>query len=126
MLRSRGISNVRIWPRGVDLELFGSHRRSRIRRLSWGVEVAPQSSREVGDAKTGLPKGIVAPLTPPPSPDLLPADEQQRRFESVVVLYVGRMYVTLLIYQPRGNISIVTSTDPTRRISCCLYKHLNI
>jgi glycosyltransferase involved in cell wall biosynthesis len=93
MLRSRGVPNVRIWPRGVDLEIFGPHRRSHTRRRSWRIETAPQGSGDACDAKMALPKGIVAPLTPPPSPDLLPADEQQRRSESAVVLYVGRMYV---------------------------------
>ena len=127
MLRSRGIPNVRIWPRGVDLELFGPHRRNRIRRQSWGVEIAPQSFEEVevGNVKVALPEGIVAPLTPPPSPDLLPADEQHRRSESVVVLYVGRVYVSSLLssFHASENISMCHSTVPMRRTSCCLYKH---
>ncbi|KAF8322514.1 UDP-Glycosyltransferase/glycogen phosphorylase, partial [Clavulina sp. PMI_390] len=35
MLRSRGITSVRLWPRGVDLEMFGPHRRSHLRRVKW-------------------------------------------------------------------------------------------
>lgn len=105
MLRSRGISNVRIWPRGVDLELFGPHRRSHMRRQSWGVQyvhrtandqilIEEDNETEENNKKASeleLANGFIAPLTPPPSPDLLPADEVQRRNESVVVLYVGRV-----------------------------------
>jgi len=93
-LKSRGISTVRIWSRGVDLSLFGPHRRSSRRRASWGVDVLPDRQYLYGfssDVAKMLPEGVIAPLTPPPSPDLVPAEVQQRMNEGIVVLYVGRI-----------------------------------
>lgn len=87
MLRARGIARVRIWPRGIDTKLFGPHRRSATRRALWRVERAEQAHNDGLDTKNGM-AGLP---TPPPSPDLLPAEEQQRRLESTVVLYVGRL-----------------------------------
>lgn len=82
MLRSRGIDNVRIWARGVDIELFGPHRRSAARRMAWGVKGLPDN----------LPKDMVLPPTPPPSPEFLPVGKVSRQISSMVVLYVGRVY----------------------------------
>lgn len=77
------------------MKLFGPHRRSSGRRMKWGVErivsggdTAYDERREAEEADS---KGLGGLLTPPPSPDLLPADEVKRRQESTVVLYVGRM-----------------------------------
>lgn len=97
MLRSRGVKNVRIWARGIDLELFGPHRRSRSRREAWGVAL---SDTEAQDRLSGsrstvdqlLPAHIIPPFTPPPSPDLLPVREETiAAHERPVVLYVGRV-----------------------------------
>lgn len=82
MLRSRGVENVRIWARGVDLELFGTHRRSAARREAWGVRTIGEDS---------IPKGMVFPLTPPPSPEFLPVGKVSTQTDSMVILYVGRM-----------------------------------
>ncbi|KAG8750475.1 hypothetical protein FRC11_010364, partial [Ceratobasidium sp. 423] len=61
MLMHKGIQNIRIWPRGVDLNAFGSHKRCPELRAEWGVK-ASVGRCDQWTNKRGYP------LTPPPSP----------------------------------------------------------
>lgn len=92
MLQGRGVDNVRIWSRGVDLELFGPHRRNPSRRERWGIKICARTEPE-GSLAGFIPKNTVLPLTPPPSPDLLPVGDDPESDNELAVLYVGRMYV---------------------------------
>ncbi|KAG8712987.1 hypothetical protein FRC08_013829 [Ceratobasidium sp. 394] len=85
MLMRKGIRNARIWPRGVDLDMFGPHRRCSAARAAWGIEYfsAPPFTREANSAK-GL-------LTPPPSPTPLDKHTSTPWKERCVILYVGRL-----------------------------------
>ncbi|KAG8700553.1 hypothetical protein FRC09_005890 [Ceratobasidium sp. 395] len=85
MLMRKGVQNTRVWPRGIDLDMFGPHRRCYTTRRAWGVEsvLVPTCTVTPGDAKS-LP-------TPPPSP--APSDEQEFLLwkDRCVILYVGRL-----------------------------------
>ncbi|KAG8752648.1 hypothetical protein FRC12_011848 [Ceratobasidium sp. 428] len=85
MLMRKGVQNTRVWPRGIDLDMFGPHRRCYTTRRAWGVESVsvPTCTVTPGDAKS-LP-------TPPPSP--APSDEQEFLLwkDRCVILYVGRL-----------------------------------
>ena len=80
MLASRGIGNggrtLRIWPSGVDTEIFSPQKRQVALRRKWG-----KSSCEDWRDLAPLP-------TPPPSPSMPPADLE---IERCMILYVGRM-----------------------------------
>jgi hypothetical protein len=83
MLMQKGVCNIRIWPRGVDLNLFGPHRRRSTVRQAWGVRPS------LGRCDQGA-NHQVYPLTPPPSPTLLECNYRSRS-EQCVILYVGRL-----------------------------------
>ncbi|KAH7341396.1 hypothetical protein B0J17DRAFT_542044, partial [Rhizoctonia solani] len=42
MLMHKGIQNTRIWPRGVDLNAFGPHKRCLKLRGEWGIKNSPE------------------------------------------------------------------------------------
>src|SRR5260370_27665596 len=93
MLNQRGISSIRIWSRGVDLQAFGPHRRSEDRRHEWGIEKPGSKKRLQNYVQKSLEGGLIAPITPPPSPPFGPIDRVSdgMRNHDIVILYVGRM-----------------------------------
>lgn len=115
MLHSQNFHNVRIWPRGVDLSQFGPSKRSSRLRASWGVGDAPRSKTsmvkypvDVGMHWQGRKASL--PMTPPMTPEVYAqgdhtsdtVDEPEAIgsdfIERVVLLYVGRMYVTIAYF----------------------------
>jgi hypothetical protein len=84
MLMRKGIRNTRIWPRGVDLDMFGPHRRCSMVRQAWGIEY----SLTCRVCRTDT---TMYPLTPPPSPTPSEADASPPWKERCVILYVGRL-----------------------------------
>lgn len=84
LLSERGFKNTRIWPRGVDHDVFAPVRRSHCVRKSYGIPGAAISSTVVASLPTSSTSerrattGGSGPLEDP-----------------VVVLSVGRMYVRL-------------------------------
>ncbi|CAE6506630.1 unnamed protein product [Rhizoctonia solani] len=84
MLMHKGIQNIRIWPRGVDLNSFSPHKRCLELRREWGIK--GYSSRS--DQWTNR-RGY--PLTPPPSP--IPSEENGHTHWNTecVILYTGRL-----------------------------------
>lgn len=72
MLERNSFSDVRLWPRGVDLEQFGPSNRSQALRESWGVAPAPAPARAPPSpiAAKKLQDGL--PPTPPMSPIVAP------------------------------------------------------
>lgn len=112
MLHSQNFQNVRLWPRGVDLSQFGSHRRSTKLRASWQVGPAPNSalpstskatparSIDAGTHWQGRKASLGLPMTPPMTPEVYAAGGvvaepqpaiEETLAERVVLLYVGRM-----------------------------------
>jgi hypothetical protein len=105
MLESQQFDNVRLWPRGVDLEQFGPRKRSAKLRASWGVGDVPRNPcySKVQPVDTGLHwqgRKASLPMTPPMTPEVIafngpPSRESSsygyRLDERVVLLYVGRM-----------------------------------
>jgi hypothetical protein len=110
MLESQRFQNVRLWPRGVDLEQFGPSKRSTKLRASWGVGEVPRSvpvsvsKDRVADA--GLHwqgRKVSMPMTPPMTPEVVAftsansaggLSEEPSSYgleQRVVLLYVGRM-----------------------------------
>lgn len=83
MLMQKGIRNTRIWPRGVDLAMFGPDKRCHAIREIWGASFVCRSTRQ--------PDPKRYPLTPPPSPDPLEDYEFQPWKERCVILYAGRL-----------------------------------
>lgn len=74
MLERNAFSDVRLWPRGVDLEQFGPSNRSQTLRDIWGVAPAPIAVAPLPPSPVALKKlahGL--PPTPPMSPVVAPA-----------------------------------------------------
>lgn len=72
MLERNAFSDVRLWPRGVDLEQFGPSNRSQTLRDIWGVGPAPIAPLPPSPvALKKLAHGL--PPTPPMSPVVVPA-----------------------------------------------------
>ncbi|CAE6532886.1 unnamed protein product [Rhizoctonia solani] len=83
VLMHQGLQNMRIWPRGVDLDAFGPHRRCLEIRREWGIKGSPGRC----DLSTNK-RGYL--LTPPPSPT--PSKGSHAYWNEVcVILYVGRL-----------------------------------
>lgn len=133
MLESQSFSNVRLWPRGVDLSQFGPLKRCNKMRELWGIGEAPgrvsvdlTNSKVVGVHHSGRKTSL--PLTPPASPIVVPAGDvgQTQPFTAepmainsapsrVCLLYVGRVsweknlvlllhaYGRLSAYLPTGS-----------------------
>lgn len=93
MLDERGFSNTRLWPRGVDLDVFTPTRRSRHIRELYGVDY-PETEIEMKPESN-------------PSPTVrggaYPSDD------NVVILSVGRMYL-LPIYLSHAVLIYVASS----------------
>lgn len=73
MLERNAFSDVRLWPRGVDLEQFGPSNRSQDLRDRWGVSPAPTpipATPVVSKKLTGTDSRF--PPTPPLSPVVAP------------------------------------------------------
>lgn len=71
MLERNAFSDVRLWPRGVDLEQFGPSNRSQTLRDIWGVGPAPVPLPPSPISLKKLAHGL--PPTPPMSPVVAPA-----------------------------------------------------
>ncbi|KDN48555.1 hypothetical protein RSAG8_02542, partial [Rhizoctonia solani AG-8 WAC10335] len=84
MLMHNWIQNMRIWPRGVDLNAFGPHKRCLELRGEWGIKGCPgrydQWTNKIG-----------YPLTPPPSPTPSEGGSHVYWNEECVILYAGRL-----------------------------------
>lgn len=71
MLESQSFSDVRLWPRGVDLSQFGPYQRSTKMRELWGVGRAPAAPLPAKAVTSGVHhsgRKTSLPLTPPASP----------------------------------------------------------
>ncbi|CAE6465651.1 unnamed protein product [Rhizoctonia solani] len=84
MLMHKGIHNTRIWPRGVDLNAFGPHKRCLKLRGEWGIKDFPGRCDQWTN-KSGYP------LTPPPSPTTSAEGSNAYWNEGCVILYAGRL-----------------------------------
>lgn len=76
MLERNAFSDVRLWPRGVDLEQFGPSNRSQTLRDIWGVGPAPVPPAPVSQPTSPISLKKLAhglPPTPPMSPIVAPA-----------------------------------------------------
>ncbi|GAA5858907.1 hypothetical protein JCM1840_006612 [Sporobolomyces johnsonii] len=129
MLEEQKFENVRIWPRGVDVDLFRPEARDFTLRQSWGVE--PQSLDEdrpsprlvATDRRSSLDNLPTLSL-PPPYSSLQPSSTASgvpHPGSKLVVLYVGRISweknLRLLIEAFRG----LQEPDPaTGRPACQL------
>lgn len=108
MLESQSFSDVRLWPRGVDLSQFGPSKRSASMRALWGVGEAPVANAApmfVAKFNTGIHhsgRKTSLPLTPPASPIVTAAEQTTAEPEPmstshdafpsrIVLLYVGRV-----------------------------------
>jgi hypothetical protein len=89
MLQGHGFDNTRIWPRGVDLNVFTPLRRSHTIRESWGV---PTTEKDLGaNLPDKFPTIVSSPSLPPPcrwpiTGEISPSND------TVVILSVSRMY----------------------------------
>jgi len=129
-----GFTNLRIWPRGVDLIVFSPLKRSSSIRERLGARSTPPQSSEMSSLTLGdafirpfsppprtrsLPGQLKPsgwpqfPLTPPHSPPLSPVEE-----DLVVILYVGRLSyeknLQLLVDAFAQLVTRLTPDDPTR------------
>jgi glycosyltransferase involved in cell wall biosynthesis len=102
MLDERGFSNTRLWPRGVDLDVFTPTRRSRHIRELYGVDY-PETENEMKPESnpSTIPQGISSP--PTVRGGAYPSDG------NVVILSVGRMYL-LPIYLSHAVLIYVASS----------------
>jgi len=114
MLESQAFSDVRLWPRGVDLSQFGPSKRSAEMRALWGVSEAPGAPARIAEKKPASPvsaggihhsgRKTSLPLTPPASPVVMAASDDDNDTvhaepecitpglpSRVVLLYVGRI-----------------------------------
>ncbi|KEP50203.1 group 1 family glycosyltransferase [Rhizoctonia solani 123E] len=83
VLMHQGLHNMRIWPRGVDLDAFGPHKRCLELRREWGIKGSPGRC----DLSTNK-RGYL--LTPPPSPT--PSKGSHAYWNDLcVILYAGRL-----------------------------------
>ncbi|GAA5991230.1 hypothetical protein JCM10908_006596 [Rhodotorula pacifica] len=97
MLEQQGFENLRIWPRGVDVELFRPEARDYTLRQSWGAEPQdldsdrPSPRVTAADARRSIDD--LPPLSlPPPYSVLAPPTTFSAAGQSkLVVLYVGRI-----------------------------------
>ena len=80
----KDINNTRIWPRGVDLGMFGPNKRCHFMRETWGTKLF--MSRPIRQ-----PELKRYPLTPPPSPNPREDFDFQPWKERCVILYAGRL-----------------------------------
>jgi glycosyltransferase involved in cell wall biosynthesis len=87
MLQERGVGNTRLWPRGVDLDVFNPAKRSTRIRQSYGV-VHPETMIEMNSKSQRIPLGVSSPASMPVYGEVSASDD------SVVILSVGRMYVS--------------------------------
>lgn len=92
MLEQNAFGDVRLWPRGVDLEQFGPRNRSQVLRDRWGVAPAPIPPPAAVTTKPGADDK--APPTPPMSPVETPVASLSSVADgrpNLVLLYVGRL-----------------------------------
>jgi hypothetical protein len=89
MLQERGFGDTRLWPRGVDLDVFTPAKRSTRIRQSYGV-VYPET-----DISMNLKSqhSAISPLTLSSAASVPVYGEVRPSDDSVVILSVGRMYV---------------------------------
>ncbi|CAE6534093.1 unnamed protein product [Rhizoctonia solani] len=110
MLMHKGIQNIRIWPRGIDLNAFGPHKRCSELRAEWGIKTAAGRCDQWTN-KRGYP------LTPPPSPT--PSQEGSYTYwnEQCVILYAGRLSyeknLRFLIDSYRSLLDMLGESAPT-------------
>ncbi|GAA5832402.1 hypothetical protein JCM11251_006441 [Rhodosporidiobolus azoricus] len=126
MLGEQGFENVRLWPRGVDVDLFRPSARDFALRQSWGVELpdldanrpSPRMQPACRTSFDDLPPLYLPPpysASAPPVPSTAPSPTK------VVVLYVGRISweknLRLLIESARG---LQQPDEATGRPACQL------
>ncbi|BGP01503.1 Glycosyl transferase group 1 [Rhodotorula toruloides ATCC 204091] len=112
MLEQQGFQNLRIWPRGVDVEMFRPEARDYALRQRWGVEPqdldADRPSPRVHASDNRIPCEELPPLNLPPPYSAQPAAStfSATSPSKLVVLYVGRISweknLRLLIEAYRG------------------------
>ncbi|GAA6003698.1 hypothetical protein JCM10207_003552 [Rhodosporidiobolus poonsookiae] len=116
MLGEHGFENTRLWPRGVDVDLFRPSARDFALRQSWGVEPLDldedrPSPRLAGSSDVRLSTDDLPPLHLPPPYSAQPASTPSFSIPTssaskLVVLYVGRISweknLRLLIEALRG------------------------
>ncbi|KAJ1307941.1 hypothetical protein OPQ81_002018 [Rhizoctonia solani] len=112
MLMHKGIRNIRIWPRGIDLNAFGPHKRCFELRGEWGIKAFHgRWDQWANRNKRGYP------LTPPPSPSTPEEDNYAYSSEQCVILYVGRLSyeknLRFLIDSYRSLLDILGESTPT-------------
>ncbi|BGP41554.1 hypothetical protein JCM10450v2_005600 [Rhodotorula kratochvilovae] len=99
MLGEHGIENVRLWPRGVDVDLFRPAARDYALRQSWGVEPPdldcdrPSPRLLASEPRTSLSADELPPLALPPPYTAHPAAPAfgGTSPSKLAVLYVGRI-----------------------------------
>ncbi|KAG0658687.1 hypothetical protein C6P46_005683 [Rhodotorula mucilaginosa] len=97
MLEQQGFENLRIWPRGVDVDLFRPEARDYTLRQSWGAEPqhldVDRPSPRILAADARRSADDLPPLSlPPPYSALAPPTTFSATGPSkLVVLYVGRI-----------------------------------
>lgn len=85
MLHAHSFKNVRMWPRGINLDQFTPSKRSAARRRSWGIaDAAPKTS------------SLHLPDTPPATPDVVASigaasAQTQVSGGRLVAVYAGRV-----------------------------------
>ncbi|GAA5904190.1 hypothetical protein JCM6882_003972 [Rhodosporidiobolus microsporus] len=130
MLADQGFENVRLWPRGVDVDLFRPSARDFALRQTWGAEPLdldedrPSPRIQASDtARRSSSFDDLPPLHLPPPYSAQPAPTATTAFSSskVVVLYVGRISweknLRLLIEAFRG---LQQPDEATGRPACQL------
>lgn len=91
MLHAHSFKDVRLWPRGINLDQFSPMKRSNLRRRSWGIWEAPSIPITSG----------FTPDTPPATPEMVAADTRDSGVGSasgsapanarLVAFYAGRI-----------------------------------
>ncbi|GEM08636.1 glycosyl transferase group 1 [Rhodotorula toruloides] len=97
MLEQHGFQNLRIWPRGVDVEMFRPEARDYALRQCWGVEPqdldAERPSPRIHASDNRIPYDELPPLNLPPPYSAQPNTStfSATSPSKLVVLYVGRI-----------------------------------
>ncbi|GAA5880343.1 hypothetical protein JCM3774_006734 [Rhodotorula dairenensis] len=127
MLEQQGFENLRIWPRGVDVELFRPEARDYTLRQTWGAEPQdldadrPSPRLLAVDARRSVDDLPPFSLPPPYSALAPPTAFSSTGQSKLVVLYVGRISweknLRLMIEAFRG---LQHSDEATNRPACQL------